>query len=128
MTLTRHRILYVEDHPDTCEMVTTMLGLLNFEVSVAHTAVEGLALAQRVPFHLYLLDARLPDKSGLELCRELRALHPTIPVVFISGQAYEHHRQQALTAGAQAYLIKPITAEELKQAVFQVLGSQEHAV
>src|SRR5438045_3975739 len=111
MTLTRHRILYVEDHPDTCEMVATMLGLLNLEVSVAHNAAEGLALAERLPFDLYLLDTRLPDKSGVELCRELRALHPAIPVVFISGQAYAHHRQQGLAAGAQAYLIKPITAE-----------------
>lgn len=126
MTLTRHRILYVEDHHDTCEMVMTILGLLNLEVSVAHTAAEGLALAERLPFHLCLLDTQLPDKSGLELCRELRALHPTLPVVFISGQASDYSRQQGLSAGAQAYLIKPITAQELKQAVFQVLDSQEN--
>lgn len=127
MNSSRHRILYVEDNHDTCEMVATLLGFSNIEVVTAHTASSGLYLAQRVEFHLYLLDARLPDKCGLELCRELRALHPTTPIIFISGLAHEHDRQRALTCGAEAYLTKPVEMAELKQVVLQMLGGWENA-
>ena len=126
MTLMRHRILYVEDHLDTSEMLATMLGFLNIEACVARTAAEGLALAVRESFDLYLLDVRLPDKSGLELCNDLRAHHPKVPIVFISANAYAQDRQRALSVGADAYLTKPIEFDNLKEIIAEMLGRQEY--
>ncbi len=107
MPLHQKQILLVDDHQDTCEMMTFLLGFSNYKVWSAQTMAEGWRLARDRFFDLCLLDSRLPDGSGYELCRRIHALAPDLPVVFYSGEAYEKDRQQGLAAGAQAYLVKP---------------------
>ena len=58
-------------------------------------------------FDLYVLDKRLPDGSGMELCVRLNGLTPGVPCIFYTGDAYEIHRQEAMVAGATAYVPKP---------------------
>ncbi len=109
-----NRILYVEDHEDTCEMMKVLLEMSNYEVALARTVADGFHLAQDEHFDLYLLDTRLPDGSGFELCQQICEIAGHAPVVFISGDAYPTHKRQGLTAGAVAYLTKPIDLEELE--------------
>jgi CheY-like chemotaxis protein len=101
------RILCVDDEEDTLDMLCGLLGLVNCEVSRAGTAAEALEMIAGGRFDLYLLDHWLPGGSGAELCRRIRDSDPHTPVVFYSGAALDSEREEALAAGAQAYLVKP---------------------
>ncbi|MCU1288554.1 MAG: two-component response regulator [Acidobacteria bacterium] len=101
------RVLYVETNKDSYFMISTMLGFSGIEVQPAHNIAEALQLAQTEHFDLYLLDTRFPKGSGLELCRLLRKCSPQIPIVFYSGDAYAADKAAGISAGADAYLVKP---------------------
>jgi len=101
------RVLCVEDDQDTCTMLVGLLGLVHCQVFTAGTTAEALELIARGRFDLYLLDNWLPGGSGVELCRRIRQSEPSTPIVFYSGAGLESEREEALAAGAQAYLIKP---------------------
>lgn len=107
-------------------MLKLLLSPMNYEVYAAHTAQEALELAKSESFDLYVLDKRLPDGSGLELCRRLTTLTPGIPCVFYTGDAYETHRAEAVAAGADAYVPKP-DVEQLIDTVNHFLSQKECA-
>ena len=111
-----NRILCVDDHADTCEMLAQLLKLAGYESDSAATAQEALDLARADGFALYVIDHRLPDGDGIELCREVRALHPRTPIVIYSADAYPAQHQEAIAAGANAYIDKP-NIDELIAAV-----------
>ena len=73
-----------------------------------------------------MLDKRLPDGSGLELCTILGQVTPGVPCIFYTGDAYEIHRQQAMAAGARAYIPKP-EVERLIETVHKLLSQRECA-
>jgi DNA-binding response OmpR family regulator len=74
------RILYIEDHDDTRELVTLLLAQQSYEVITGSTIASGVALAGTEKFDLYLLDSWLPDGSGLELCKRIRQFDKTKPI------------------------------------------------
>ena len=108
-------ILFVEDDKETQELVT--FTLTGYDIVIARDFTEGLRLARQRDFDLYILDNWLPDGTGVELCRRIRKFDPHTPVVFLSGAAFESDVREALTAGAQIYLTKPSTPDELEWAV-----------
>ena len=101
------RVLCVDDHHDTSEMLELLLAKEDYEVDTASTMAEACRLATEKQFDLYVLDRRLPDASGLELCDKLNEISPGVPCIFYSGDAYELHRREAIAAGAAAYVAKP---------------------
>ena len=115
------RVLCVEDDADTCMMLRDLLGLIDCEVTTAATAAEASELVARGRFDLYLLDNWLPGGSGVELCREIRRSDPSTPVVFYSGAGLDSERDEALAAGAQAYLVKPGDVSLLVETVRRLL-------
>lgn len=117
-------ILFVEDHLDTQEIVSMFLQIEGYQVTCAHTAAEALRLVSAQTFDLYLLDSRLPDESGIALCKRLRESDPHTPIIFYSANAYETHKQQALAAGAQGYLTKPCNLTELESLIAEFLHDQ----
>ena len=121
MQTTRKRILCVDDHEDSCDMMKVLLELWNYEVALAGTGTDGLRLAQSEPFDMYLLDAWLPEVSGFELCEQICGVPGHAPVVFISGAAYESDKQQGLQAGAVAYLTKPLDFDILEITLARLL-------
>ena len=126
MQTVKCRILYVDDHEDTSFMLTHLLGQSDYEVVTAPGMRSALELIQEEKFDLYVLDKRLPDGSGLDLCRRLTEATPDIPIIFYSGDAYELHRQEGLCAGAEAYVIKP-DIEGLIDKVQEILSEQNCA-
>ena len=126
MTKSRCRILYVDDHEDSAEMLKLMFAAEDYEVHIAQSLEEGFAKAQAQEFDLYVLDKRLPDGSGTDLCRMLNDVTPGVPCIFYTGDAYEMHRQEALAAGARAYVSKP-DFEELIQTVQRLMSERECA-
>ena len=115
------RVLYIEDHEDTRELVTLVLEQRNYEVVTGSTIETGVALARSQQFDLYLLDSWLPDGSGLDLCRQIREFDKVTPILFYSAAAYEIDRDKALRCGAQAYLIKPSQPSELCNMVTSLI-------
>lgn len=101
------RVLYAEDNEDASEMMTFLLELSEIEIIAAKSVAKAWQLTQDEYFDLYLLDSRFPDGNGLELCRRLRDQFPQTPIVFYSGEARESDKQKGLSAGADAYLVKP---------------------
>jgi len=115
------RVLYIEDHEDTRELVTLVLEQRRFEVVTGSTIASGVALAGSEHFDLYLLDSWLPDGSGLDLCRQIREFDKATPILFYSAAAYEIDRALAMKCGAQAYLIKPSHPSELCNLVSSLI-------
>ena len=120
------RILYVDDHEDSSEMFKLVLSESDYEVHTARTIDEAIQIAKTHEFDLYVLDKRLPDGSGMDLCRVLNQLTPGVPCIFYSGDAYEIQRQEALAAGADAYIPKP-DVEALIETVHKLLSERECA-
>jgi DNA-binding response OmpR family regulator len=100
------RILYPEDYDDTRDLVTTLLRRTGFDATEAANARGALESAPSGGFDLYLLEHVLPDASGLEVCRALRAAHPETSILFCSGRGLPEEREAALEAGAQDYLVE----------------------
>lgn len=117
------RVLYIEDHADTRELVTLVLEQKHIEVITGSTIKSGVALAGSEDFDLYLLDSWLPDGSGLDLCRRIREFDKVTPILFYSAAAYEMDRAETLKSGAQAYLIKPSHPSELCSLVTSLIDS-----
>jgi two-component system OmpR family response regulator len=120
------RILCVDDHEDTSEMLTLLLAHEDYEVVTAVTMEEALSLAKTQDFDLYVLDKRLPDGSGLELCQKLAEATPDVPCMFYTGDAYETHRREAIAAGADGYVAKP-DIDALIENVRRLLSERECA-
>jgi CheY-like chemotaxis protein len=103
-----------------------LLGESDYEVTTAETIDDAMHLAQMEAFDLYVLDKRLPDGSGLELVKRLNQLTPAVPCILYSGDSYEIHRQEAVAAGADAFIPKP-DVEALIEAVYRLLSERECA-
>ena len=121
------RVLYIEDHEDTRELVTLVLEQKSYEVVTGATIASGVAQAVSQDFDLYLLDSWLPDGSGLELCRKIREFDKVTPILFYSAAAYEIDRAEAIKSGAQAYLIKPSHPSELCNMVESLIESHRRS-
>ena len=120
------RILCIDDHDDTSEMLSLILSQEDYDVVTTRTVEEALQLARPGKFDLYVLDKHLPDGSGLDLCAKLNEVTPGVPCLVYSGDAYAIHRSEALAAGAHAYVVKP-DIEGLIETVHKLLSEKECA-
>jgi CheY-like chemotaxis protein len=120
----KRRILCVDDDEDTCFMLTNLLGQENYEATSVKSVSEALKLARSESFNLYVLDEWFPKDAGLGLCRKIREFDPHTPIVFYSGAAFESDREEALYAGAQAFVAKPLI-EKLLDTIHGLLGDKQ---
>jgi DNA-binding response OmpR family regulator len=119
----RKHILLVEDREDDWELVA--FKLREYKLAFARGFEEGLRLARRRPFDLFILDNWLPDGSGVGLCRLIRKFDPRTPILFYSAAAYDRDIVEALRSGAQAYLIKPVELDDLERAVARLTSTRK---
>src|SRR5207302_7681964 len=124
MERTKARILHVDDHQDTRLMMAALLQDCGYGVLTAGSVAEGFELAKEISFDLYLLDVRLPDGTGVELCQKLRALHPEVPVLYYSAYGEEQEHQLAVATCGDAYLRKPVAIAEIEKAIEDLLGKK----
>jgi DNA-binding response OmpR family regulator len=123
METRQHHVLYIEDHDDTRELVTLVLAERNYRVTTGSTIAEALKLAREHHFDLYMLDSWLPDGSGIDLCKRLCEFDPGIPIMFLSGAAYEADKATATNSGAHGYLIKPADLDVLCSEVSKLINA-----
>lgn len=111
------RVLCSEDDPDSREMICLILAQEGFETVCPDASRNVLAIAKEEMFDAYLLDNWTPGMSGLELCQRIRDFDPYTPIVFYSGAAYEDDKAAALSVGAQIYVTKPSSPDDLVAAI-----------
>jgi len=114
------RILVVDDEASITEFVSYNLRKEGYDVAVATTGDEALALAHESPFDLVVLDVMLPGMDGYEVCRRLRA-ESSVPVLFLSARDTELDKVVGLEIGGDDYLAKPFGVRELQARVKALL-------
>ena len=114
-------ILHVDDDPDIRLLMAGSLSEFGYTVVTAGTVAEAIQLAKEIPVSLCILDVRLPDGTGIELCQRLRKLQPGVPIVYYSAYADDAAQKEALSVCGDAYLRKPTSAAELEQMIAAVL-------
>jgi len=97
------KILCVDDHSDTCDLIATILE--THSVTSAYSMADAVKQATAQKFDLYILDYHLPDGTGLELCLMLRAFDQVTPMIFATGSS-SITEAQVITAGAQGLIRK----------------------
>ena len=120
---TAERVLVVDDEPDIVALVAYHLAKSGFSVSTATSGTEGLAVARRDKPSIIVLDLMLPGLSGLEVMEELRGDPATsrIAVLMLTARREESDRIKGLTMGADDYLTKPFSPQELVLRVAAIL-------
>jgi len=117
------QILVVDDEPDILELVRFNLAQEGFEVRTAMTGSEALDQIAQSPPDLVVLDLMLPDKSGTEVCREIRSKPETagLPVIMLTARSEEVDRVVGFEVGADDYVVKPFSPRELMLRIRAVL-------
>jgi DNA-binding response OmpR family regulator len=123
----KRRVFCAEDHDDTRHLLSLLLGQSDYEVEAAANVADGLRLARRKHFDLYLLSGKFPDGTGVEMCRSIRQFDASTPILFYSAGAHESDRQSGISAGAQGYIAKPGDIFELVNTITQLINQSKSA-
>lgn len=112
----KSRVLVVDDEPQILRVLRRSLERHGFEVVTAAEAATALEILRSMSIQLVITDLRMPDMSGVELCREIRR-RSSIPLIIISVKGEEETKVEALDAGADDYVTKPFGMQELMARV-----------
>ena len=115
------RILVVDDEPYITDLLGAALRFEGFTVDTAATGSEALALAAQERHDLVLLDVMLPDVTGTEVCRRLRAQGVRMPVLFLTARDATEDKVGGLSVGGDDYVTKPFSLDELVARIHAVL-------
>jgi DNA-binding response OmpR family regulator len=113
-------LLLIDDDQELCAMLVEYLGPEGFVAATAATGPEGLAQLARAPVDLVVLDVMLPELSGFEVLRRIRAVS-RVPVIMLTARGEEVDRVVGLEMGADDYLAKPFSPRELVARIRAVL-------
>jgi DNA-binding response OmpR family regulator len=119
--LADERILIVEDERAVARGLEYALTSEGFSVMVAETGQRALELANRQDYHLILLDLRLPNLSGFDVCRQLRAEGRRMPILMLTARDEELDKVLGLELGADDYVVKPYSLRELLSRIRALL-------
>ncbi len=111
------KILLVDDEVSVVNFIKRGLADENHEVSVAFDGSTGVKMALEVPFDLIILDIMLPDKNGLEVCKEIRLGNIQTPILFLTALGASENVALGLDMGADDYLVKPFKFIELNARI-----------
>ena len=115
------QILLVDDEVELADPLSRVLKREGYEVDVAYDGQSGSELAMQGVYDLLILDWMLPQRSGLEICQQLRSQGQTTPVLFLTAKDTLDDRVMGLDAGADDYLVKPFELRELLARVRALL-------
>lgn len=112
---TRSKILVIDDDADMRELMNKALGKEGYDIHLARSASDGIALLQQESFDLVVLDIKMPEMDGVEALREIINIQRKLPVVLHSS--CEHYRDNYLTWVAADYVLKTGDFTELKKVL-----------
>lgn len=115
------KVLVVDDEPSICALLSATLRLTGFEVRVAGGGREALAAAVDFAPDLVVLDVMMPDVDGFQVAQRLRSSGQPVPVLFLTARDSVEDRISGLTAGADDYVAKPFSLEEVVLRIRAIL-------
>lgn len=115
--MAKESILIVDDDSDFLDLVSALLRGEGYEVDIAKSGNEGLKKCMERFYSLILINVKLPDFEGTQLLTKIGNTDPKIRKVIITGYPSLENTRQALNLGADAFLVKPVKAEELLETV-----------
>ena len=132
----RARVLVVEDNSTNQMVVQQMLANLGHRADVAANGLEALEALARVPYHLVLMDCQMPEMDGYEATMELRrregraevTKEHRMPIVALTAHAFDEDRKQAMDAGMDGYMSKPVTLDRLRDEIDGILDRNRSRV
>jgi DNA-binding response OmpR family regulator len=122
--ITAH-ILLIEDEIKLARFIELELNSEGYRITVAHDGMAGLTLARESSPDLVILDWMLPGLTGIEVCRRLRTTGNKVPVIMLTARDEVQDRVAGLNAGADDYVVKPFSIEELLARVRAHLRRQQ---
>lgn len=125
------RVLLVEDYCLTRELTQDILEFMQCDVTVAETGSDALDLYKQQEFDLILMDIKIPLKNGMEVTKEIRELEESnnvekVPIVALTANPDHEHQKEALDAGMDAYVNKPITYKILERLILEFVETKSH--
>lgn len=115
-----HKLLIIDDDVQLCELLQLMLTKMDFEVDIAHEAVTGLKKAYSLKPDAIVLDIMMPGMDGWQTCQRFREM-TDVPIIMLTALGSEDEVIKGLNLGADDYLVKPVTADELGARVRALL-------
>ena len=116
------KVLVIDDEQIVLDSVATLLRDEGFDVDVSLSGREGLDWAIERKYDAILSDIRMPDIGGMRVLRDIKRIHPSLPVIMITGYASVDSAIQAMKLGAAEYIEKPFEPEQLIDSVNRALG------
>ena len=124
-----YRILAVDDHPETLDIVVATLRNEGYHVIGTRSPIKALSLVGQIRPHLVLLDMSMPEMDGIEVCRRIRA-HPemgNVPIIMFTAENQVHQKVAGFEAGVDDYLTKPTEPDELVNRIESMLAGSKGA-
>ncbi|MCX6216149.1 response regulator transcription factor [Spirosoma sp.] len=106
-------ILIIEDDQRIAKNISRSLRVLGYSTEVAFDGFTGRALGLTGQYELIILDINLPDINGYDICRDIRAEHPTLPIIMLTAMGEIEDKLEGLECGADDYIVKPFDLREL---------------
>ena len=125
------KVLVIEDELSILKLLTYNLEQEGYEVESSMDGEEGLQMALNNPYHMILLDLMLPNKDGMEICREIRQAKSEIPIIMLTAKDSEIDKILGLEIGADDYITKPFSPREViarMKAIFRRYKSAEKEI
>jgi DNA-binding NarL/FixJ family response regulator len=120
------KILTIDDHEVVRRGLKDMFTKESATFGEAHTGAEALALVNKQPWDIAILDISLGGRSGLEVLGEIKQLRPRMPVLILSMHAEEQYAVRAFKAGASGYINKGSSGEELRRAILKIIKGGQY--
>jgi DNA-binding response OmpR family regulator len=124
MNLTPKRILCVDDHEDTCQMLEVLLRQAGYDVYATQQPDDALRAAANENFDLFLLDLWMQTSEGTELCRQIRKYNTKTPIIIYSADARNKTQEKLTELNVQAFLVKPKGLDKLLETVEKLTAPQ----
>ena len=120
-----HRVLVADDEESIRELLARTLALAEYDVETVGDARAAIDRLRMADYDLLIADLRMPGMDGLLLVREARRMHPTLPVIIITGYSSEGSAIEAVNLGVVGYLVKPFRVPQVLSAVARALGDHQ---
>jgi len=123
-SMAQERVLVLEDNADLREQTCDILVEAGYSVASASSGAEAIAAAQNDSFDLLIADVHVPDMSGIEAFARIRAIHPDVAGVALTGYRILAVSTDALRAGLAGFLVKPVVPAQCVAAVVAALAAE----
>ena len=126
--LIKQKILIIEDEPKVSSFIKKGLEANLYEAEIATDGLVGREMAMKKSFDIILLDINLPIINGFDVCRQIKAVKPSIPVLIVSAYSTNNDIEKAISCGADSFIVKPFEFAELIKQIKSLLQASINSI